>query len=179
MNLIILGRDGVINQPTDTCIKSPDEWVPIEGSLEAIARLTRGGYRIVIVTNQPGIGAGLFDIQALNVIHEKMYQQLTIQGGQIDSILFCPHTEQQACECRKPQAGLLLDLQNRLNITLTNVPMVGDTIDDVQAARKVGAAPVLVRTGKGEETVAKDAGLEQVPVYKNLAEYTEHLLPGI
>ena len=179
MKLIILGRDGVINQAADTVIKSPDDWIPIEGSLEAIAQLTRGGYRIVVVTNQPGIGEGLFDIQALNAVHEKMYQQATMLGGQIESILFCPHTAQQACDCRKPEAGLLLDLQNRLNITLTNAPMVGDSIDDVQEARKVGASPVLVRTGKGEITAAKATGLEQVPVYKNLAEYTEQLLPGI
>jgi D-glycero-D-manno-heptose 1,7-bisphosphate phosphatase len=179
MKLIILGRDGVINQIADTYISSPEQWIPIQGSLEAIAQLTRGGYRIIIVTNQPGIGEGVFDIQALNAVHEKMYQQLTILGGQIESILFCPHTAQQACDCRKPHAGLLLDLQNRLNITLTNVPLVGDSIDDVQAAQELGAAPVLVRTGKGEVTVANATGLDQVPVYKNLAEFAEHLLPGI
>ncbi len=178
MKLILLGRDGVINQPANSCIKSPQEWIPIKGSLEAIAQLSRAGYRIVVITNQPGIGDGELDIRTLNSIHEKMHQQLNVLGGTIESILFCPHRVEDNCDCRIPRAGLLLDLQIRLNISLLNIPFVGDSIADVQAAREVNAAPILVRSGYGEDTLSHASGLDGIPVYNNLSEYTAQLLTG-
>lgn len=176
MKLIILDRDGVINEDSDDFVKSPDEWIPIPGSLEAIARLNREDYRVIIITNQSGIGRGLLDIQTLHAIHEKMYQQLALHGGHIESIFFCPHTEADHCECRKPEPGLFVDLQERLNIQLNDIPVVGDSLRDIQAAQQVNAAPVLVRTGKGEATLATAVGLDNIAVFDNLADYTDHLL---
>lgn len=176
MKLIILDRDGVINEDSDQFIKSPEEWLPLPGSLEAIALLNRAGYRVVVISNQSGLGRGLFDIQALNSIHDKMLLCLAALGGQIESILFCPHSPDEQCECRKPKAGMFLDLQRRLNITLTDVYAVGDSLRDLQAAQLVNALPVLVRTGKGETTLANDEGLEGIPVFADLAEFTQHLL---
>lgn len=176
MKLIILDRDGVINEDSDQFIKSADEWQPIPGSLEAIGRLNRAGYRIVVISNQSGLGRGLFSIQDLNAIHDKMTQCLSVLGGHIESILFCPHTPEDNCTCRKPRAGLYLDLQQRLNVSLADVPAVGDSLRDIQAARVVNASPVLVRTGKGEATLATNEALEGVPVFNDLAEFTNHLL---
>jgi D-glycero-D-manno-heptose 1,7-bisphosphate phosphatase len=176
MKLIILDRDGVINEDSDDYIKSPEEWVPIPGSLEAIARLNLAGYQVVVLTNQSGIGRGLFDMHALNAIHQKMYQHLNIVGGNIDAIFFCPHTPDDQCNCRKPAAGLFQQLEKRLNIKLQGIPAVGDSLRDIQSARTAGASPVLVRTGKGERTLADGEDLQGVPVYANLAEYVNQLL---
>jgi D-glycero-D-manno-heptose 1,7-bisphosphate phosphatase len=176
MKLIILDRDGVINEDSDQFIKSADEWVPLPGSLEAISLLNRAGYRVVVISNQSGLGRGLFDIQTLNTIHEKMQQCLSVLGGHIESIFFCPHSPADDCDCRKPKAGLFLDLQHRLNVSLTDVPAVGDSLRDIQAARLVNASPILVRTGKGEATLAQGEGLDGVPVYADLAEFTNQLL---
>ena len=176
MKLIILDRDGVINEDSDQFIKSPDEWLPLPGSLEAIALLNRAGYRVVVISNQSGLGRGLFDIQALNAIHDKMLLCLSVLGGQIESILFCPHSPDEQCECRKPKAGMFLDLQHRLNISLNDVHAVGDSLRDLQAAQLVNALPVLVRTGKGAATLANGKGLEGIPVFADLAEFTQHLL---
>jgi len=176
MKLIILDRDGVINQDSDEYIKTPDEWIPIPGSLEAIARLNRDGYRVIIITNQSGIGRGLFTIEALYAIHEKMHQHLALVGGHVESIFFCPHTPDDYCECRKPRPGLFLDCQERLNIQFDNVPAVGDSLRDLQAAQEINATPILVRTGKGEETIATAVGLDNIAVYDDLADYTDHLL---
>jgi D-glycero-D-manno-heptose 1,7-bisphosphate phosphatase len=176
MKLIILDRDGVINRDSDNFIKSPAEWIPISGSLEAITRLYQAGYRIVLATNQSGIGRGLFDIETLNRIHTKMHERLAELGGFIEAIFFCPHGPDDNCDCRKPKAGLLEDIGRRLKVDLTGVPAVGDSLRDLQAARAVGACPVLVRTGKGKRTVAAGEGLEGVAVFDDLADYTEHLL---
>ena len=176
MKLIILDRDGVINEDSDDYIKSPEEWIPIPGSLEAIARLNLAGYQVVVLTNQSGIGRGLFDMHALNAIHQKMYQHLNIVGGNIDAIFFCPHTPDDQCNCRKPAAGLFQQLEKRLNIKLQGIPAVGDSLRDIQSARTAGASPVLVRTGKGERTLADGEDLQGVPVYANLAEYVNQLL---
>lgn len=175
MPLIILDRDGVINQDSDDFIKSPAEWEPIDGSLEAIARLNYADYRVVVITNQSGIARGLFDIETLTRIHNKMRRMLAQAGGKIEAILFCPHGPDDNCECRKPKAGNFETLANRLRISLEGVPAIGDSLRDLEAARAVGAKPILVKTGKGEKTLA--AGIpDDVPVYENLADAVNALL---
>jgi D-glycero-D-manno-heptose 1,7-bisphosphate phosphatase len=158
MNLIILDRDGVINFDSEQFIKSPDEWRPIPGSLEAIARLNRWGWRVVVATNQSGVGRGLFDMDTLNAIHDKMMKSLAQVGGKIDAIFYCPHTADSTCACRKPQPGLLWQIGERFNADLAGVPVVGDSLRDLQAGVAVGAMPCLVLTGKGQKT-REDPGL--------------------
>jgi D-glycero-D-manno-heptose 1,7-bisphosphate phosphatase len=156
MKLVILDRDGTINHDSDQYIKSPAEWKPIKGSLEAIARLTQAGWRVVVATNQSGIGRGLFDMAALNAIHDTMHRAVHQAGGRIDAIFFCPHAGDSNCDCRKPKPGMLLEIARRMNVELDGVPMVGDSLRDLQAAAAAGAKPVLVLTGKGKKT--RDAG---------------------
>ena len=155
MKLIILDRDGTINHDSDDYIKSPDEWKPLPGAPEAIARLNQAGYRVAVATNQSGIGRGLYDMATLNAMHEKMHRIVNAAGGRIDAIFFCPHVPDDKCHCRKPLPGMLEDIGRRFGVDLRTVAMVGDTIHDVEAAAAVGAQPVLVRTGKGERTLAK------------------------
>jgi D-glycero-D-manno-heptose 1,7-bisphosphate phosphatase len=152
MNLIILDRDGVINYDSEQFIKSPDEWRPIPGSLEAIARLTQSGYRIVIATNQSGLGRALFDMGDLNAIHEKMLKAITAVGGHISAIFYCPHSADSNCRCRKPKPGMFHDIAERFNTDLTGVPAIGDSLRDLKAATAAGCQPILVLTGKGEGT---------------------------
>lgn len=156
MKLVILDRDGTINQDSDQYIKSPAEWKPIAGSLEAIARLTQGGWRIVVATNQSGIARGLFDMATLNAIHAEMHRAVNQAGGRIDAIFFCPHAADSNCECRKPKPGLLREIAARLDVELEGVPVIGDSLRDIAAAAAVGAQPYLVLTGKGRKT--RDAG---------------------
>ena len=156
MKLAILDRDGTINQDSDQYIKSPAEWKPIPGSLEAIARLTQGGWRIAVATNQSGIARGLFDMSTLNAIHAEMHRAVGQAGGRIDAIFFCPHAADSNCECRKPKPGLLREIGTRFDVDLKGVPMVGDALRDIEAAAAVGAQPYLVLTGKGRKT--RDAG---------------------
>ena len=156
MKLVILDRDGTINQDSDQYIKSPAEWKPIPGSLEAIARLTQGGWRIAVATNQSGLSRGLFDMATLNAIHAEMHRAVAQAGGRIDAIFFCPHAADSNCECRKPKPGLLREIGTRYDVDLKGVPMVGDALRDVEAAAAVGAQPYLVLTGKGRKT--RDAG---------------------
>lgn len=176
MKLVILDRDGVINHDADDYIKSPAEWVPIPGSLGAIARLTQAGYTVVVATNQSGVGRGYFDVETLHAIHDKMNRAVTLAGGRIEAIFFCPHSPQDHCACRKPRPGLLRDIAARLQIDLSGVPAIGDSLRDIQAARAVGARPILVRTGKGEKTAARGEGLAGVPVYPDLAAAVDALL---
>jgi len=178
MRLIILERDGVINEDSDVYIKSPAEWVPISGSLEAIAKLNHEGWRVVVATNQSGIARGLFDIDALMRIHEKMQRALAQLGGAIDAVFFCPHGPDDHCRCRKPKPGLLEDIGARLHIDLRGVPAVGDSRRDLEAALQVGALPILVRTGKGQQTIAKGTGLLDAPVFDDLAGFVDALLAG-
>ena len=152
MKLIILDQAGVINQSSDTFVKTPDEWIAIPGSLEAIARLTHAGYRIVIATNQSGIGRGLLDMAAYNAINDKMYKAVNHAGGHIDAIFFCPHTQADHCACRKPATGLFDEIMQRYGVNLSSVPAVGDSLKDLQAAAAVGAIPMLVLTGNGQIT---------------------------
>lgn len=170
MKLVIMDRDGVINHDSDEYIKSPDEWIPIPGSLEAIAALHQEGYEIIVATNQSGLGRGYFTIEVLNKIHEKMLKAVEHAGGKIEAIFFCPHVPDDNCSCRKPKPGMLFDIQNRLHLDLTQVPFIGDSYRDIEAAVASGCRPILVMTGKGRATLAKHQHeLGHVPVYENLA----------
>ncbi len=155
MKLVILDRDGVINQDSAHFIKSTSEWVAISGSLEAIALLNQSGFKVVIASNQSGIGRGLFDMTTLNSIHDKMLKELAALGGRIEAIFYCPHTQDADCECRKPSAGMMKEIGNRFSIALNNVLAVGDALRDLQAFASVGCQPILVLTGKGEATLAE------------------------
>jgi D-glycero-D-manno-heptose 1,7-bisphosphate phosphatase len=153
MKLIILDRDGVINFDSDQFIKSPKEWLPISGSLEAISRLNQAGYRVVVATNQSGIGRGLFDMATLNAIHDKMHKAALAVGARIDAVFFCPHTNKNNCACRKPKSGMFEEIAMRFGLTdLSGVPVVGDSLRDLQAGVAAGGIPYLVLTGKGEKT---------------------------
>jgi D-glycero-D-manno-heptose 1,7-bisphosphate phosphatase len=170
MKLVILDRDGVINIDSDQFIKTPEEWKPIPGSLDAIARLNHAGYRVVVASNQSGIGRGLFDMAALNAINEKMYKALAHVGGRIDALFYCPHPAEANCICRKPKPGMLEDVARRFNVSLAGVPSVGDSLRDLQAAVAGGGAPILVLTGKGAKTQAAGGLPEHTRVYPDLAE---------
>jgi D-glycero-D-manno-heptose 1,7-bisphosphate phosphatase len=150
--LIILDRDGVINHERADFIKSPEEWEPLPGSLEAIAELTRAGFRVVVASNQSGLARGLFDLPTLSAIHAKMKRRVAEAGGRLDGIFFCPHGPEDDCACRKPRPGLLREIGRTLRVSLGDVPCVGDRLRDLQAAAAIGARPVLVLTGKGQET---------------------------
>jgi len=176
MQLVILDRDGVINEDSDAYIKSPEEWIPIPGSLEAIARLHRAGWHVVIATNQSGIARNLFDSDTLVRIHDKMRRCISDSGGLIDAIFFCPHSPYDNCNCRKPRPGLFLDLARRLRISLHGVPAIGDSLHDLHAAKAAGARPILVRTGKGAAIPDTCTTSIAVPVYDNLASAVDHLL---
>jgi D-glycero-D-manno-heptose 1,7-bisphosphate phosphatase len=170
MKLVILDRDGVINQDSDSFIKSPSEWHPIPGSLEAIAKLNHAGYHVVLATNQSGVGRGLFEVSTLNAIHDRMHRALGQIGGRIDAVFFCPHAHDAGCNCRKPRSGLLDEIASRFNVDLKGVPVVGDALRDLQAAVAVGGTPMLVLTGKGRKT--RDAGdlPDGTQVYDDLAD---------
>lgn len=174
--MLIVDRDGVINEDSDAFIKSPEEWVPIPGSLEAIARANHAGYRIVVASNQSGLARGLFDIDTLNNIHAKMLRQVADYGGTVEAIFFCPHGPEDGCRCRKPEPGMYEEISERLRLPLTNVPVVGDKTADIEAARRAGARPVLVLTGKGKQTLAADEDLEGVSVFPDLAAFVDDLL---
>jgi D-glycero-D-manno-heptose 1,7-bisphosphate phosphatase len=175
MKLIILDRDGVINQDSDLYIKSPEEWIPLPGSLEAIARLNQWGYRVVVATNQSGIGRGLFGMDTINAIHDKMIKAASHAGGSIDAIFFCPHTNADNCSCRKPKPGMFEEIAARYNIDLAGVPAVGDSLRDLQAAASVGAQPLLVLTGKGKKTRLDPALPKDTQVFADLAAAVKHL----
>lgn len=170
MKLVILDRDGVINYDSPAYIKSPDEWKPIPGSLEAIAQLNQSGYHVVVATNQSGIGRGLFDMATLNAIHDKMHRALGQVGARIDAVFFCPHADEALCACRKPRAGLLEEISHRFNVNLNGVPSVGDAQRDLEAAAAVGAQPMLVLTGKGEQTRRAGRMPHGTLVFADLAE---------
>lgn len=178
MKLIILDRDGVINEDSADFIKSATEWQPIPGSMQAIARLHRNDWHVVVATNQSGIARGLLGRDALMQIHEKMHAAATEAGGRIDAVFFCPHGPEEGCNCRKPKPGLLLDIGQRLKMELDGVPAIGDSLSDIQAAAAAGAAPILVRTGKGEKTSELTDFPSDIPVYHNLAGAVDALLSG-
>jgi D-glycero-D-manno-heptose 1,7-bisphosphate phosphatase len=169
MKLIILDRDGVINFDSDQFIKNPEEWKPIPGSLEAIARLCQADYRVVVATNQSGIGRGLFDMPTLNAIHDKMHKACAMVGGRIDAVFFCPHTGDSNCDCRKPKSGMLEEIASRYGVNLKGVPSVGDSLRDLEAAARMEAQPILVLTGKGIKTQAKGGLPAGTLTYPDLA----------
>lgn len=153
MKLLILDRDGVINHDSDAYIKSPDEWLPIDGSLDAIARFTKAGIQVVVATNQSGISRGLFDLDTLGAIHRKMHKAVQDAGGQISAVFFCPHAASENCRCRKPQPGMLLDILERTRIAPADTVMVGDSLRDLEAGQSAGCRTILVLTGNGRQTM--------------------------
>jgi len=181
MKLVILDRDGVINHESPDFIKHPDEWKPLKGSLDAIARLSQANYDVVIITNQSGIGRGLFSADTLGQIHVRMIDYVQQHGGKIQSILFCPHHPDDDCHCRKPLSGMYDELASRLNVNYHGVFSVGDSIRDLQAAKNAGARPVLVKTGNGKKSLKEintrgDIDLDGTMVFDNLADFTDALL---
>jgi len=167
--LIILDRDGVINFDSHRYIKSPEEWQPIPGSLEAIARLTQHGWHIAVATNQAGIGRGLFDMATLNAMHAKMHRSVAQAGGRIEAIFYCPDTSESNSPCRKPNPGMNIAIGDRFNVPLEGVPSVGDSLRDLQAASAVGAKPILVLTGKGKKTRGEGGLPPDTAVHADLA----------
>ena len=181
LKLVILGRDGILNDFRDDHVKSPDEWFPIAGALEALSRLNHGGWHAVIATNQSGIGRGMIDMASVNAVHAHMMRELAAVGGRIDAVFFCPHTPADGCDCRKPEPGLMREIGKRYGIDLKHVPMVADTLRDLQAAHAAGCEPHLVCSGRAGELDAAQiqAILAQVPgtrVHADLAGFAEYLL---
>lgn len=169
MKIIVLDRDGVINLDSDQFIKKPEEWKPIPGSLEAIARLNESGWRVIVASNQSGVGRGLFDMDTLNAINEKMTKALGQVGGRLDAIFFCPHTADSTCDCRKPKPGMFLQIAERFNAEMKGVPVVGDSLRDLQAGVAVGCRPYLVLTGKGSKTQLDPDLPEGTQIFPDLA----------
>ncbi len=176
MKLVILDRDGVINKDSDNFIKNPDEWIPIPGSLEAIALLNQHGYRVAVATNQSGIARGFFDMETLNAIHDKMHHAVAQVGGRIDAIFYCPHAASDNCACRKPKSQMVEDIGHRFSVDLKDVPAVGDALRDLQAFANVGCQAMLVRTGKGEETLAAGDLPDNTRTFANLAEAADYII---
>ena len=173
-----LDRDGVINYDSEQYIRSPEEWRPIPGSLEAIARLNHAGFRVVVATNQSGLGRGLFDTATMVSIHDKLHKALSQMGGRIDAVFFCPHTAESDCDCRKPKPGMLTEIGQRFGVELTGVPCIGDSVRDLQAAEAVGAQPILVLTGKGEKTLREGKFPKNTVIFPDLAFAVTALLAG-
>ncbi|MFK5915330.1 MAG: D-glycero-beta-D-manno-heptose 1,7-bisphosphate 7-phosphatase [Woeseiaceae bacterium] len=177
MKLIILDRDGVINQDSDNFIKTTDEFIPLPGSIEAIAKLKKAGYLVYIATNQSGIYRGLYTVETLHAMHKKLALLLNEYNVAIDGIEFCPHGPDDKCNCRKPKAGMYLTIAEQAKVEDTSsILVVGDSLRDLQAAQSINAKPHLVRTGKGERTIAKAAGIDNIPIYNDLADFTQQLL---
>jgi D-glycero-D-manno-heptose 1,7-bisphosphate phosphatase len=175
--LLILDRDGVINQDSASFVKSAEEWVPLPGSVAAIARLSRAGYTVAVASNQSGLARGLFDRNALRAMHRKLRRLVSNEGGRIDRIVVCPHGPNDGCSCRKPKPGLLTRLARHYGVNLVGVPAVGDSLRDLQAAAAAGATPVLVRTGNGKETLINlPVALRDIRVYDDLAAFATDTL---
>ena len=181
MKLVILDRDGTINHERDDYIKSADEWVPLPGALEAIARLNHAGWHVVVATNQSGIGRGLFDMVALNAMHARMNQLLARHGGRVEAVFFCPHTPEDQCTCRKPLPGLFKMIGQRFGVSLAGVPMVGDLPRDVLAAQSVGCEPHLVRTGQAAvmtetELIDLRQQVSDLTIHPDLSSFADFLI---
>jgi D-glycero-D-manno-heptose 1,7-bisphosphate phosphatase len=164
MKLVILDRDGTINVDSDAFIKTPEEWQPLPGALEAIARMNHAGWHVAVASNQSGLGRGLFDVASLNAIHARMHKMLSALGGRIDAVFYCPHSPDDHCQCRKPLPGLFEQIGERFGVDLRTAPVVGDTPRDLQAGAAVGCPPHLVLTGKAEALRATLPALQGTPV---------------
>ena len=175
MKLVILDRDGVINFDSDRFIRNPDEWRAIPGSLEAIARLGQAGYRVVVATNQSGVGRGLLDMATLNAVHSRMHKAVNQAGGRIEAVFYCPDVADSDSPCRKPNPGMFRAIAERFNVPLEQVPAVGDSLSDLQAAATAGAQPILVLTGKGEKTRAAGDLPDSTLIYPDLAAVAQAL----
>lgn len=181
MKLIILGRDGILNEYRDDHVKSPEEWQPVRGALEAVARLNQAGWHVVVATNQAGIGRGMIDMASVNAIHAHMIRCAQRVGGRIDAVFFCPHTPEDHCECRKPLPGMMLDIGRRYGVDMHQVPVVSDTLRDLLAARSAGCPPHLVMSGRAShlDEAQLQAMLHEAPgtrVHRDLCGFAEHLL---
>lgn len=178
MKLIILDRDGTINEDRDDFVKSPEEWVPLPGALEAIAQLNHAGWHTVLATNQSGLGRGLFDMATLNAMHARMNQELARHGGRIDAVFFCPHAPTEVCDCRKPLPGLMKLISERYGVDLRQVPMVGDALRDMQAGAAAGCPTHLVRTGKGAaiDPAELEAAVPGTLIHADLSAFADHLV---
>lgn len=178
MKLVILDRDGVLNQDSDEYVKSVDEWQPLPGSMEACGRLCQAGFTLAVATNQSGLARGYFNLADLEAMHAKMENLAAAHGGHFSHIAYCPHGPDDQCTCRKPLAGLIDEIEQRLNISAQGAYMVGDSIRDLQAGLAKGCVPVLVRTGKGAQSEAKLSaeGLSNTLVFDDLAAFTDYLL---
>ncbi len=176
MAFIILDRDGVINFDSDAYIKSPDEWLPIPGSLDAIAELNRAGFRVLVATNQSAVARGFIDIDMLDSIHEKMLRLLASVGGYVDEVFFCPHHPDDGCACRKPKPGLLHSMAAKYPLNLKETFFIGDSIGDIRAAQTVGCLPILVLSGNGQSTLEKNPDLITIPHFPDLARAVEYVL---
>lgn len=179
--LIILGRDGILNEFREDHIKAPEEWVSVPGALQAVSRLNHAGWHVVVATNQSGIGRGMIDMAMVNAVHAHMMRSLQGFGGRIDAVFFCPHTPEDGCDCRKPLPGMALDIGRRYGVELRAVPMVGDTLRDLQAAQAAGCEPHLVRSGRAAALSAAEVAdlVARVPgtfVHQDLGELATHLL---
>jgi len=176
VKLVILDRDGVINFDSDDYIKTPDEWRPIPGSLEAISRLTHAGCMIAVASNQSGVGRGLMKMSDVEAINDKMHDAVENAGGRIDGVFVCPHTPEDGCDCRKPEPGLLREIAEQFGMPLHSVPFIGDKLTDIEAALNSGAFPILVRTGYGEHSATHLPSTLNLPVFRDLAEAVDALL---
>lgn len=176
MKLIILDRDGVINVDPESFIRSPDEWYPIDGALEAIARLNQAGYQVVVATNQAGISLGQYDLSLLNAIHQRMHAAALAVGAEIDAIFFCPHSAKENCDCRKPRTGMFQEIAKRYGIKLKGTPSVGDSLRDLQASYLAGCTPYLVLSGKGRQTLDSGGLPPNTVVFPDLAAAVDALL---
>ena len=179
--LVILGRDGILNVYREGHVTAPEEWEPIPGAMEAVARLNHAGWHTVVATNQAGIGRGMIDMAAINAVHAHMNQQLMVQGGRIDAVFFCPHTPEDNCDCRKPKPGMMKEIGRRYSIDLAAVPMVADTLRDLLAAAAAGCEPHLVRSGRAAalDSDAVAHMLAQVPattVHTSLGAFADYML---
>ena len=181
IKLVILGRDGILNEFREGHVTEPEEWLPVEGALEAVARINHAGWHVVVATNQSGIGRGMIDMSAVNAVHARMMQMLQTQGGRIDAVFFCPHTPEDQCDCRKPKPGMLLDVLHRYGLGAHEVPVVGDTLRDLQAANNAGCEPHLVLSGRarglaGDELQQLLAQVPRAQVHNSLAAFADFLL---
>lgn len=176
MKLVILDRDGVINEDYDNFIKNPDEWIPIPGSLDAIALLNQHGYTIAVATNQSGVARGLYSVGTLDAIHAKMHKAVKEANGHIDAVYYCPHVNEDQCECRKPKSQMAYDIAKQFSTSLNGVPGIGDSLRDLQSFANAGCQPMLVLTGKGEKTLAEGNLPENTLIFNHLAEAVQHIV---